>query len=149
MTEEDLKNNIILDSGSSIDIFRKPQVFTYINRSNQVIHLYTNVVSKINQIQVMVQNYGKLWYDDKAIPITFSLSNLVNKYIVVYDSNQYEAFTVHTNTGIIRFRRNKQWIYVFNTTYTKVNSNVVTTVGENIVVFTNIKIERSKLARKI
>ena len=38
-----------------------------INRSNQVFHIYTNVGYKTNQIQVMFLDYGKVWYDNKAI----------------------------------------------------------------------------------
>ena len=77
--EEDLKSSIIIDSGSSIDIFSNPQLVTDIKRSNQVIHISTNVGSKINQIQVMVPDYGKVCYDDKAIANILSLTNLVNK----------------------------------------------------------------------
>ena len=51
MSEEYFNNNIILDSGSSIDIFRNPQLVTDIKISNQVIHLSTNMGSKINQMQ--------------------------------------------------------------------------------------------------
>ena len=60
----------------------------------------------------------------------FSLANLVKKYTVAYDSHQDDAFTVHTNRGIIKFRRNEQGMYVFRPTYTTEKSNVVTTVGK-------------------
>ena len=50
MAEEDLNNNIILDVGLPIDIFRNIQLVTYINRGNKFIPLYTNVGSKINQM---------------------------------------------------------------------------------------------------
>ena len=95
----------------------------------------------------MVPDYGKVWYDYKVIANIFSLTNLVKKYRVTYDSHKDDAFTVHTNRGIIKFKRNKQVIYGFNPTYTTSNSNVVTTVEENMVRFTTIKIERYKLSR--
>ena len=82
MAEEDLNINIILDSGYSIDLFRNTQLVTDIKRSNQVLHLSTNVGSKINQMQVMIPDYGKVWYDNKAIENIFSLTNLVQKYRV-------------------------------------------------------------------
>ena len=75
-------------------------------RSNQVLHLYDNVVSKINQMQGIVPDYGKVWYGDKAIANIFSLTNLFKKYRVTYDSHQYYYFAVKTNRGIIRLRRN-------------------------------------------
>ena len=83
----------------------------------------------------MVPDYGKLWYDDKAIANISALTNLVMKYRVTYESHQYNDFDVHTNIGIIKFMRNKQGLYVFNYTYNISNSNVVTTAKESMVGF--------------
>ena len=69
-------------------------------------------------MQAVVPDYGKLCYDDKSVANILSLPNLVNKYRVTYDSHQDDAFNVHTNRGITKFRRNKQGLYVFNPTYT-------------------------------
>ena len=79
MAEEDPENTIILYSGSSIDIFSNTKLVKVIKRSNQVLHLSTNVGSKTNQMQVMVTDYGKVWYDYKAKSNVLSLPNLVNK----------------------------------------------------------------------
>ena len=100
-------------------------------------------------MQVMVPDYCQVWYDNNSIANIFSLTNLVNKYRVTYDSHQYDAFTVHTNIWIIKFIINKQVLYVFNTTHTAANPNVVTTVEENMVGFTSRQIDRADLSRKI
>ena len=63
---------------------------------------------KINKMRVMVPDYGKVWYYDKSIANIFSLTNLVDKYRVSYESHKYDTFTVHANLGIIKFRINKQ-----------------------------------------
>ena len=97
----------MLDSGSSIDIFINNKIVTYIKRINQVLHLYTNVVSKINQIQEMVSEYGKVWYDDKDRANIFSFENLFKKYRVTKNSHKDYFFTVHTKIGIIKFERNE------------------------------------------
>ena len=52
-----------------------------------MLHLSTNVGYKNNQMQSMVPNYGKVWYDDKSIANIFSLTNLFKKYRVAYDSH--------------------------------------------------------------
>ena len=98
---------------------------------------------------VMVPKYGKVWYDDKSIENILSLTNLVKKYRVTYDSQGDNNFNVNTNRGIIKFIRNKRGLYVLNTTYTTETYNVFTTVKENTVGFTSIPIERGKLSRKI
>ena len=95
-------------------------------------------------MQVVVPYYGKVWYDDNGIANIFSLTNFFNKFRVAYDSHQDYAFNVHTNRGRIKFIINKQGIYVYNPTYITEKSNVVTTVEENMVVFTSIQIERAK-----
>ena len=79
----------------------------------------------------------------------FSLTNLVKKYRVTYDSQKDDAFTVNNNKGIVKFSRDKQGLYVFKTKYNIENSNVVTKLEENMVGFTSIQIDRAKLARKI
>ena len=80
MSLNDLKNIIILESGSSIDIFKNPNLVNDIKRINQVLHIYTNLGLKTNQIQAMVPEYGKLCYYYKAISNIFFLTNLVYKY---------------------------------------------------------------------
>ena len=97
----------------------------------------------------MIPEYGKMWYNDKAIKNILSLSNFVYKYRFTYDMHKDDAVTVHINIGIIKLRVNKQGLYVINTTYTTANSNVITAVEENMVGLTSIQIERAKLARKI
>ena len=100
-----------------------------------MIHLSTNVGYKINQIQAMVPDYDKVCYDDKDIEIILSPTNLVKKYRVTYDSHQDDAFTIYTIIRTIKFRRKKQEIYVLNTTYNTEDSNVVTTVEDNMAGF--------------
>ena len=85
MEEEDLRNTVIIDMVSPIDLFRNPKLVNDIKRINQVLQLYTNVLYKMNQIQVMVPGYGKVWYDDKEIVNILYIDNLVKKYRVTYD----------------------------------------------------------------
>ena len=63
--------------------------------------------TKTNQSQAKVPDYGKVWYENKAVANIFSLNNLVKKYRFTHDSHQDYDFTVHTNRGIIKFRINK------------------------------------------
>ena len=74
MAEEYLKNNTIPDSVSPIGIFSNTQLVADINRSKKLLHLSNNLVSKINQMQKIVPDYGKVWYDEKAMANIFSLT---------------------------------------------------------------------------
>ena len=99
-------------------------------------------------MQEIVPDYVKVRYEDRDIANIFSLTNLVKKKGVTYESHQYDAFSIHTNRGIIKLSRNKQGLYVFNPTYTTANS-IFTTVEENMARFTSRQIENYELARKI
>ena len=60
-----------------------------------MIHLYTNMGSKINQIHTMVPDYGKVWYDDKDIVNISSLTNF---------SINTESHMTHTNMMVLIFK---------------------------------------------
>ena len=66
MALEELNNNIIIDSGSSIELYINPHLVMNIKRSNHVIHLSTNMGYKTDQMQGMVTGYVKVCYVDKA-----------------------------------------------------------------------------------
>ena len=97
----------------------------------------------------MVPYYGKVLYGDESIANIFYITNLVNKCRVAYKSHQDDPFTVHTNRGIIKSRRNKQGLYFSKPTNTTANYNVAKTVEENVVGFTRRQIEWDRLAVKI
>ena len=59
-----------------------------IKRIRKVILITTNMVSKINQMQEIVPDYGKVRYEDRNIANIFSLTNLVKKKGVTYESHQ-------------------------------------------------------------
>ena len=68
-------------------------------------------------MNVILPDYSKLWYYDKEISNISSLTNLFKKYRFTYDSHQDYNLIVHANIGIINLRRNKQGLYILNTTY--------------------------------
>ena len=121
MSEEDLKNNTLPDIGSSIGLFRNPKLFKDIKRHKHVLHLSTNVGSKINQMQAMVPYNGNVWYNEKAMANIFSFTKLVKNSRVTCDTHKKGAFSGHTNKGIInsycRMSRDTLGTYSVITTY--------------------------------
>ena len=69
-----------------------------------MLHLSIDVVSKINQMQAMVPDYGKVRCDDNVMENIFSLTNLVSRYRVACDSHKDDPVTVKTTRDIIKFR---------------------------------------------
>ena len=75
--EDLMKNNIILDNGSTVDLFSNAELVHGIHQSEQIMELHTNAGSKINNKKATVPGYGKVWYDDQAIANIFGLGNMI------------------------------------------------------------------------
>ena len=63
-----------------------------------------------------VENYGEVWFDERAITNIMSLKNVKEKFRVTYDSNRYGAFTVHKPNGVnIKFRMHRDGLHYHDT----------------------------------
>ena len=62
-----MKDNIILDNGSTIDLFMNREFIQDIRAADQPMELHTNMGSKINNTKVTVPRFGEVWYDEDAI----------------------------------------------------------------------------------
>ena len=112
--EESLKNVILLDTGSSIGAtFMNPDMVTDIKMSNQPIQMNTNAGFKILGLEGQVPGFGKVYYDPTMMTNIFGFGKLVSKYRIVYDSDVEDAFKVYTNEGVIKFKQNKEGLYVY------------------------------------
>ena len=70
---EIMKENIILDNGSTIDLFMNKEFIQDIRAADQPMELHTNTGSKMNNNNVTVTSFGEVWYDEDAIANIFSL----------------------------------------------------------------------------
>ena len=78
-------NWIILETGSSIDVFCNPSLLKNIHRSEKIINIhysagFVNVTHK-----GALPGYGLLWFARDGISNTFSIANATNKYPISYD----------------------------------------------------------------
>jgi hypothetical protein len=58
-----------------------------------------------------VPNYGKLWYNPKAVTNIFSLSEMEKKHRITYDSTKEKAFTVHRLNKEVKFIKSSNRLY--------------------------------------
>ena len=69
----EMKDSIMLDNGSTIDLFRNHDFVQNISVSSNPMELHTNTGAKVIQNKAIVPGYGKVWMDERAIANISSL----------------------------------------------------------------------------
>jgi hypothetical protein len=110
----DLENVIILDTGSTIGAtFMKKNLLSDIKTTSSPLKMVTNTgTKKIFQVGV-VNGFGEAWYDPDQVANIFGFAKLEDQCRITYDSSIEKAFNVHTDDGIVKFKRNKDGLYVY------------------------------------
>ena len=138
-----LKDEIILDTGSTLPAtFMNPKLVTEIKETKILLIMNMNVGAKKITKQANVIGYGKAWFDEDQMANIFGFTGTVDQYRVKYDSMVEDAFTVYTENGLIKFKRNNDGLYTYKpkeqylreVKETKKKTgvvNIVTTLKEN------------------
>ena len=158
--QEDMENTMILDSGSSIDLFCNASWLQDIKVSRESIDLSTNAgplhVNKLGTLPA----YGEVPFNRNAVTNIMSLAQAADKYKVTYDSSIDDAFYVHTPEKTVRFARNKSNLYVHKpkslaaddkaqeAKETQLHSHLQT-VEENLKFYTPREVQHAKAAREL
>jgi hypothetical protein len=94
-TRLDLRNVILLDSQSTMDLFCNKQLVNNITKANNKMRLQSNGRRMtVTQKATMSGYKKKVWYSKDAITNIIALSNLIQQYHVTYDSCD-QIFVVH------------------------------------------------------
>ncbi len=144
-----MKNILCLDSCSSVDLFCNPCMVQDVKPSNDVLDLATNAGTMETTKQATLPNYGKVWFDERAITNVFSLARLADKYRVVMDSAVENAIMVHTPNGVIKFSKGPEYIYYYKPSEHKKVVQFLSTVKDAMRGYTPRQIARAKLARRL
>ena len=106
-----MEEKIILDSGSSIDLFRNPDFLGDIELRDVPAAIGTNAGSFTVNQQGELKTYGQVPYLPSAVTNLLSLGWITEKYRVTMDSVEDNALYVHTPEKIVRFGRDQNMIY--------------------------------------
>ena len=157
---EGLRDEIILDTGSTLPAtFMNPEMVTGIQKTKFPLVMNTNAGSKVLDKQANVIGFGKAWFDEDQMANIFGFAGTVDRYKVTYDSSKEDAFSVHTENGVVKFQRNKDGLYTYKpkecyleevAERKKNEANyMVTTVTENKIGYTKRQIADAEKARKL
>ena len=139
--------SILLDSGSTIDIFVNAKLLTNIRRVLSSITINTNAGKVECDMMGDLAGYGAVYYHPEGIANILSLSNVVKKYAVEFCANS-NSFSVKTDTGTKVFENLNNGLYVFRLESTNFVS-LVNTVAEKKREYTEREVRGATLARKL
>ena len=144
-----MKDDIILDNGSTLSIFANPELVEGIRKSKSTLEMATNAGTRLTNQEANVPGFGTIWYDEGAIAKIFSFAELLDKHLEI-------AFLVHQPDKIVKFERTPEGLYTYRvdkdykkSLTEKGNSHLVTTLSENRKGYTDRQYDRAKTARKL
>ena len=144
----EMKNWILLDTGSSTDIFCDRRLLNDVKHQPVGLTLHTNGgILKSNQAGELDQ-YGHVWHEKRALTNIFSFYNLQKKFHVTFDNHKDDSFHVFTaDQKEILFSPSKTGIYRYDNSCQDFCFNE--TVAENKKMYSRRQIERANAARKL
>ena len=143
-----MKNWLLLDNQSTMDIFCNFNVLKNVRRMSDILYLETNSGTlKTNQKRVL-QNYGEVWYSKEAMTNILSLKNVIKKYKVSYNSMAGNQFVVHKPDGRdLIFKQSSNGLFYHDLSKREVC--LMETVAENREYFSDRAYKRALEARKL
>ena len=90
-----MKNQIIIDTGSPILVIFNPLYCDKLEKSDKVLDLATNGRVMHSGLKYEVDKLGEAWFNKNSLTNIFSFTNLVNKFRIKYNYKNIDPFWVY------------------------------------------------------
>ena len=108
-----MKDDIILNNGSTLSIFGNPELVEGIQKSKSTLEMATNAGMRLTNQEANVPGFGTIWYDEGAIANIFSFAELVDKHRITFNLSTENTFLVHQPDKIIKFEHTPEGLYTY------------------------------------
>ena len=144
---------ILLDSQSTISVFKNRDMLTNVRRSDHVLRAITNGGYQDSNMVGDFANLGEVWVNDDSIANILSLADVRKVCRVTMDSSTAPSMLVHRLDGsVMAFEEHPSGLYVFkpnNTNNTVTAYTMISTVAEQKKLFTKREIKLANVARDL
>ena len=143
------RNQIIFDTGSTINVFCNRNLVKNIRLAPHPIHMHTNAgVCEVNQVADF-EGLGTVWFTEKAITNIVGANSIVDTHNFWYDDSTRAFVLSNKKTGRKSYfiHSNKMGLWI--KTSTKPTSHAIQTVPKNKEGFTKKQILRATIARAL
>jgi hypothetical protein len=147
-------NWILLDSQSTISVFKNPNMLRNIRKSDRVLRAITNGGFQDSVMVGDFPNLGEVWYNCDSIANILSLADVRKVCRVTMDSFDGPTINVHRlDSSIMQFHEHASGLYVYNTN-SVTNNNIydytmLSTVADQKKLFTQREIHAADAARAL
>ena len=141
---------LLLDNQSTCDMVTNKDLLTNLRKSDGYLILKMQTgIDKTDIIGDMPRYWRPIWYSPNVIANILSLSNIIEKHRVIYNSAERNEFKVHKENGSIRiFKQFAKGLYYLDMAKHEKHATLVTTVEKNKAKYTNTDYKHAVLARK-
>ena len=144
---------VLLDSQSTISVFRNPDMLTNIRPSNRVLRAITNGGFQDSKLIGDFPNLGAVWFNEDSIANILSLSEVRQVCLVTMDTGLEPTMIVHRLDGSkMKVTEHECGLYVYNPNVSSgavAAYSLVSTVAAQKSLFTQRDVTKADDARKL
>jgi hypothetical protein len=144
----DIKEAILLDIQSTMDLFCNAALVSKISRSRSNMRLKSNGDTMVVTQKATMEGYNKtVWFSTRAISNIITLRNLIDQYRVTYDSDDL-MFVVHRESESkpnMEFKMHKSGLHYYDPRKEH-HMTFINTVSESKTGFTKRQIKCAEIA---
>ena len=107
---------ILLDSQSTVSVFKNRSLVTNIRPSTRQLRVYTNGGTQVSRETCTLKNFGNVWFNAQSLANILSLAEVRRICRVTMDTSVEAAMHVHRADGtIMKFQEYRTGLYYFDT----------------------------------